>query len=149
MSDEKNPQDDVVESAEPAVEAEDATGLRPTGKRRRKGAVARPSTEETSSEKVDNKGGFFARVGAGIANFFKALGGYFKSIWDQLRKVIWPTKKEMVISVIAVFVFLIITVLLIFGVDSGAGELVRVIFQDPNGGAGDVPGDLSGLLPGM
>lgn len=148
MSDEKNPQDDVVESADAAVEAEDATELRPTGKRRRQGAAARPSAEEPTPEKIEKKDGFFARTGKGIVNFFKGLGGYFKSIWEQLRKVIWPTRKELIISIVAVFIFLVLSVLLVFGVDSGAGELVRLIFQDPNAGPGSA-GDLSGLLPGM
>jgi len=145
VSDEKNPQDDVVESGDAAVEAEDATDLRPTGKRRRKGATARPSAEEATPEKIEKKDGFFARAGKGIANFFKGIGGYFKSIWEQMRKVIWPTRKELLISIIAVFIFLVLSVALVFGVDTGAGELVRLIFQDPNGGAGD----LSGILPGM
>lgn len=145
MSDEKNPQDDVLESADAAVEAEGAAELRPTGKRRRKGATARPAAEEPTPEKIEKKDGFFARMGKSIANFFKAIGRYFKSIWEQMRKVIWPTHKELLISIIAVFIFLVISVLLVFGVDTGAGELVRVIFQDPNGGAGD----LQGVLPGM
>ena len=60
----------------------------------------------------------------------------------------WPTKKEMLMSVLAVFIFLVITVALVFGVDTGAGELVRVIFQNPNGGADMVPPGMPGI-PGM
>ena len=51
-------------------------------------------------------------------------------------------------SVLAVFINMNITVALVFGVDTGAGELVRVIFQNPNGGADMVPPGMPGI-PGM
>lgn len=148
MSDEKNTPDDKI--VDPVVSAADAAGtdaqsVQPTGKRRRKGAPERPVVEASAeTEEKETKDGFFPRAGRAIKAFFVRIGRFFKSVWDQMRKVIWPTKKQMLMSVLAVFIFLVLTVALVFGVDTGAAELVRVIFQNPDAGAGAVPG-----VPGM
>ncbi len=127
----------------------DAQSVQPTGKRRRKGAPERPVVEApVETKEKDTKDGFFSRAGRAIKAFFIRFGHFFKSVWDQMSKVVWPTKKQMLMSVLAVFIFLVITVALVFGVDTGAGELVRVIFQNPNGGADMVPPGMPGM-PGM
>ncbi|WP_053978805.1 preprotein translocase subunit SecE [Lawsonella clevelandensis] len=152
MSDEKStPDDNIVDPVVSAADAADtdAQSVQPTGKRRRKGAPERPVVEApVETEEKDTKDGFFSRAGRAIKAFFIRFGHFFKSVWDQMSKVVWPTKKQMLMSVLAVFIFLVITVALVFGVDTGAGELVRVIFQNPNGGADMVPPGMPGM-PGM
>ena len=152
MSDEKStPDDNIVDPVVSTADAADtdAQSVQPTGKRRRKGASERPVVEAPAeTEEKNTKDGFFPRAGRASKAFFIRIGHFFKSVWDQMRKVVWPTKKEMLMSVLAVVIFLVITVALVFGVDTGAGELVRVIFQNPNGGADMVPPGMPGI-PGM
>lgn len=144
MSDEKTPQDDVVDNLESAAVSTPAAPVQPTGKRRRRGATASVSEETVAATTEEEKKS--SKVAARLRQFFQNIGQYFVSIVDQMRKVIWPTRKQLVISVITIFIFLVISVLLVFGVDSGAGELVRLIFQQPTP---DVPAGPGFGLPGM
>ena len=150
MSDEKTTPDGAVApvtSAADAAEVADADtqSAQPTGKRRRRGAPERPAVDTAvEAEEKDTKDGFFPRAGRAIAAFFIGIGHFFKSVWEQMTKVVWPTRKQMLMSVLAVFIFLVVTVALVFGVDTGAGELVRLIFQNPDGVAETTLG-----LPGM
>lgn len=146
MSDEKTTSGDAVDPVASAADAAEVAGVdtrsvQPTGKRRRRGAPERPAVETSvEAEEKDIKDSFFPRAGRAIAEFFISIGRFFKSVWEQMAKVIWPTRKQMLMSILAVFIFLVVTVALVFGVDTGASELVRVIFQNPNGVAETIPG---------
>lgn len=39
--------------------------------------------------------GFLARLGTGIKRGFVSTGRYFKESWAELKKVRWPTPKEL------------------------------------------------------
>ena len=41
-------------------------------------------------------------------NFFKGIGKSFKNMYHELKKVTWPTKKELINYSVVVFVFLIV-----------------------------------------
>ena len=47
------------------------------------------------------KVGFFQKIG----NFFKGLGKYFKEVIAEVKKLTWPTKKEVLNYTLAVIVF--------------------------------------------
>ena len=47
----------------------------------------------------------------------RSLIKYLKEVWFELKKVTWPTKKEMVSYTIAVVVFILIFAVLVGGVD--------------------------------
>ena len=145
MSDEKTTSGDIVDPVVSADNADAAAPTQPTGKRRRKGASAH-STAETPAETREKDAK--AHSGNATKRFFVRIGQFFKSVYEQMAKVVWPTRKELWMSVLTVFIFLIITVLVVFGVDAGAGELVRVIFQNPDG-ASAVPGAGMPGIPGM
>ncbi len=55
-------------------------------------------------------------------NFFKrawkAICGFFKGIKNELKKVTWPTKKELFRSTLSVLIVCVVIGLIIFGVDS-------------------------------
>lgn len=53
---------------------------------------------------------------------------YLKEVVGELRKVIWPNRKQMVSYTTVVLFFLIFMVALIGGVDLGLGKLVMWIF---------------------
>ena len=73
-------------------------------------------------EKKD-KPGFIKRVG----NFFKRIGRFFKNLFHELKKVTWPTKKEMINYSLVVFAFMIVMAVIIGVFDLGAGALVDLI----------------------
>ena len=64
--------------------------------------------------------GFFSKIGHGIS-------GFFKGIHAELKKVTWPTKKELFKSTVSVLVVCFVVGLFIFGVDSLLRVLVDLI----------------------
>jgi preprotein translocase subunit SecE len=65
-------------------------------------------------------------VGGRIRN----IGTFYKQVVSELRKVIWPTRKELVTytSVVVVFVLIITTVVAVF--DLGFGKAVLAVFGE-------------------
>ena len=53
---------------------------------------------------------------------------YLKQVVAELRKVIWPNRKQMISYTMVVLVFLAFMVALIGGVDLGVGKLVMWVF---------------------
>ena len=53
---------------------------------------------------------------------------YLKQVVAELRKVIWPNRKQMVSYTSVVLVFLVFMVALISGVDLGLARLVSLVF---------------------
>jgi preprotein translocase subunit SecE len=53
---------------------------------------------------------------------------YLKQVVAELRKVIWPNRKEMITYTSVVLTFLVFMVALIFGVDFGLAKLVMLVF---------------------
>jgi preprotein translocase subunit SecE len=112
---------------------------RPTGKRSRRGAV-----DEDDSEAVDLATGTKAaptKNGAGTTtktakkaadrpsrNPFAFVWTFLKQVVAELRKVIWPNRKQMVNYTAVVLVFLAFMVALIGLVDLGLAKLVMLVF---------------------
>jgi len=71
--------------------------------------------------------GFFQRAGKRIGGFFKGIGRFFMNMFYELKKVTWPTKKEMINYSLVVFAFMIIMTVIIGVFDLGAGALVDLI----------------------
>ena len=69
------------------------------------------------------KPGFAERV----SNFFKGIGKAFKNMYHELKKVTWPTKKELINYSVVVFVFMIVMGIIIGVIDLGAGALINMI----------------------
>ncbi len=61
-------------------------------------------------------------------NPFAFVWNYLKQVVGELRKVIWPNRKQMVTYTTVVLVFLAFMVALIGGVDLGLAKLVSLIF---------------------
>ena len=69
------------------------------------------------------KPGFVQR----FINFFKGIGRSFKNMFHELKKVSWPTKKELLNYSVVVFVFMIVMGVIIGLFDLGAGALIKLI----------------------
>ena len=74
---------------------------------------AAPAAAQTQTKKTS----FFGKV----KNFFKGIGKYFKDTKSELKKVVWPSKKDVktntitVILVVAAAAIVLIVLDLIFG----------------------------------
>lgn len=116
--------------------------LRPTGKRSRRGAVAEVDTEDTDTEpETDSSGGKDDGKGPKAKkktakkpkdgpsrNPIVFIINYLREVVGELRKVIWPNRKQMVSYTTVVLVFLVFMVALIGGVDLGLAKLVTLVF---------------------
>lgn len=112
---------------------------RPSGKRSRRAAVG-----EDAGEAVDLATGTKAsptKNGSGTAkktakkqadgpsrNPFLFVWNYLQQVVAELRKVIWPNRKQMVTYTGVVLAFLVFMVALIAGTDYGLAKLVGLIF---------------------
>lgn len=57
-------------------------------------------------------------------NVFMRIGLFIKQIIDELRKVVTPTAKELFFWSLGVFIFVVLLMLLVTGMDFGLGKLV-------------------------
>lgn len=113
--------------------------VRPTGKRSRRGvvsdAVPTDSDEATETKPPKNGAGTAtktAKDGKGpkkrVPNPFVFIWTYIQQVVAELRKVIWPNRKQMVSYTVVVLVFLAFMVTLIGLVDLGLAKLVMLVF---------------------
>ena len=64
-----------------------------------------------------------------FVNFFKGIGKSFKNMYHELKKVTWPTKKELINYSVVVFVFMVVMGVIIGVIDIGAGALIDLIVK--------------------
>jgi preprotein translocase subunit SecE len=85
---------------------------------------------ETDSVKIgDGKKPKTARKQSGPSrNPFTFVWNFLKQVVAELRKVIWPNRKQMISYTTVVLVFLAFMVALIGGVDLGLAKLVTLVF---------------------
>ena len=70
---------------------------------------------------------FFQKFGKKAVTFFKGIGRFFMNMKHELKKVSWPTKKEMINYSLVVFAFMIVMTVIIGVFDFAAGALVNLI----------------------
>ena len=75
------------------------------------------------------KPNFFVRFGRGFVNFFVKIGVAFKNMWDELKKVTWPTKDKLINYTIIVVLMMIFLMVIIGLLDMGASALVNLIMS--------------------
>ena len=61
-------------------------------------------------------------------NVFMRIGLFIKQIIDELRKVVTPTAKELFFWSLGGFIFVVLLMLLVTGMDFGLGKLVLWVF---------------------
>ncbi len=72
------------------------------------------------------KVGFFGS----ITNFFKGLGKRFRDIKSEMKKIVWPTKAQVINNTLVVIAVSVIAAIVIFGLDTVFGFVVRLIYQN-------------------
>ena len=108
--------------------------LRPTGKRSRRGTFEGEVTDsvtETASKTTSKNGSGktkTAKKSEPRPNPFVFVWTFLKQVVAELRKVIWPNRKQMISYTTVVLFFLAFMVALIGGVDLGFAKLVGMVF---------------------
>jgi len=84
--------------------------------------VDEPSEDVVATARKERaaKKGFFARIGL-----------FVRQVMAELRKVVTPTRKELVSYTLVVLVFVVIMMALVTGFDFGFGWVVALVFGDP------------------
>ena len=123
------PRDDVGERA-PAARLRSRPGPSdPTGKRRAARSPSQARRPRSGSTKNgDGKKPKTAKKPGASRNPFAFVWNYLKQVVAELRKVIWPNRKQMISYTTVVLVFLAFMVALIGGVDLGLAKLVTLVF---------------------
>ncbi|MCP9275271.1 preprotein translocase subunit SecE [Mycolicibacterium arenosum] len=105
---------------------------RPTGKRPRREVAdsdAAPATEVKLTKNGDGtKKPKAAKKTGPSRNPIMFVVNYLKQVVAELRKVIWPNRKQMVSYTTVVLIFLAFMVALIGGVDLGLAKLITLVF---------------------
>ena len=61
-------------------------------------------------------------------SLFARLVRFLREVWGELKKVVWPTRKQMGTYTVVVFVFLAFMIALVFGLDYVFNEGVKLVF---------------------
>ncbi|MDF0531621.1 preprotein translocase subunit SecE [Tsukamurella sp. 8F] len=130
MSDER---DDVTEDAKSAADDADAAA-RPSGKRgSRRG---RALLDESGAGESTSRGGTATLTKPKAAkatatqsrNPFAAVWLFLRQVVAELRKVIWPNRRQTATYVMVVLVFVVVLTAFISGLDIGFAKLVLWAF---------------------
>ncbi|HIR08094.1 MAG TPA: preprotein translocase subunit SecE [Candidatus Pullichristensenella stercoripullorum] len=73
------------------------------------------------------KKNIFKRIGGFFVRLVKGIGRKFREMFYELKKVTWPTKKDMINYSVVVLVFIVIMGVIIGVIDLGAGKLVELL----------------------
>ena len=152
MSDEGDVADDAAGDGGAVVTKASARPQRPTGKRSRvraveaedgdestdvevaekdagkKDASKSAKTSRTSKAKSTQKDKAKKPKKAGTVNPFVFVYNYLKQVVAEMRKVIWPNRKQMLTYTSVVLVFLAFMVAVVGGADLGLSKLVLLVF---------------------
>ena len=70
--------------------------------------------------------GFFGS----IKNFFGRIGKQFRDIKSEMKKIVWPTRSQIINNTIVVIAVSLIAAVFIFGVDTVFGLVLQLIYKN-------------------
>lgn len=73
------------------------------------------------------KKSFFSRLGTWFVNLPKRIAKAFTGMWHELRKVSWPTRKQLLNYSVLVLIFMVFMGIVIGVLDTGATQLVHLL----------------------
>jgi preprotein translocase subunit SecE len=85
-------------------------------------------TDLSSQTRGSGRTGRRGRGGNPISRLFRALGLFISQILDELRKVVRPTRSELVNYTMVVIVFVTIVMIIVAGLDFVFTKLVLWVF---------------------
>lgn len=72
---------------------------------------------------------FLANLGRGIRKSVTGTAGFFRGSVQELKKVRWPSRPEMVNYTLVVIITVALLSIFFFIIDLGIGELVKLITE--------------------
>lgn len=64
-----------------------------------------------------------------FVRFFSAIGRFFKNTIGEMKRVVWPSGKEVRSSLVIVVIFVLIAALIIFGLDFLFSQGVKLLLE--------------------
>ena len=64
-----------------------------------------------------------------FVRIIKAIGKFFRETKSEIKKVVWPSKKQVLNNAIIVFIFLAISAVFVGGVDLILNKIVQLVFK--------------------
>jgi len=112
-------------SATDATPDDSSAAARPSGKRaaRRSGDAGSGKAPARSAARSADR-----RDSGKSENIFKRLRRFIREVVAELRKVIWPNRKQLTTYTIVVIAFVAVTTAFIFGVDLAFAQGVNWLF---------------------
>lgn len=108
--------------------------LRPTGKRSRARVATDDDASASAASEADSAKAKKAKAkkksDGPSRNPFVFVLTYLKQVVGELRKVIWPNRKQMVTYTAVVLAFLVFMVALVAGADFAFARLVMLVFGE-------------------
>ncbi|EHK83451.1 preprotein translocase subunit SecE [Rhodococcus pyridinivorans] len=109
-----------------------SAAARPTGKRATRRGAADPSASTTSAVSMKKTSrsatAVSDRPAAKSENIFKRLVRFFREVVAELRKVIWPNRKQLTTYTLVVLAFVTVMTAFIFGLDLAFVQGVSWLF---------------------
>ena len=62
--------------------------------------------------------------------FFAQMKKHLRDVKSEMKKIVWPTKSQVINNTIVVIIVSIIAAVVIFGLDTVFGFIVRLIYQN-------------------
>ena len=118
---------DELDDLETTEDGDDLDGDTDDGERAIKNGRAKESKSKDLKDKGDTKKKTKVQEG-GSNNIFVRLVNFVREVVAELRKVIWPTRKELTTYTLVVVVFVIIMLSLVGGLDYGFAKAVLWAF---------------------
>ncbi|MGW0036493.1 preprotein translocase subunit SecE [Gordonia sp. NPDC003376] len=124
------------DTAADAAEGTESTELRPTGKRSGRGRRSAASASDTADDDTASAAGTAVAVKERkkkaspeeSRNPFVRIWLFLQQVVSELKKVIWPTRREMITYTVVVLVFVVIVTAFIFGIDIAFAKGVLWLF---------------------
>ncbi|MDR2506262.1 MAG: preprotein translocase subunit SecE [Oscillospiraceae bacterium] len=89
--------------------------------------MADENKEKTTNKPAKKNG--FQKFLSGIAGIPKRIQKSVMATWFELKKVTWPTKKELINYSVVVLVFIALLGVLVGLLDLGASAFIRLIIE--------------------
>ncbi len=77
------------------------------------------------ADKTTKKVGFFGKV----KNFFGRIGKFFRDTVSEMKKVVWPSKKQIINNTLVVLAVVLIAAVVIFLLDSLFGFILGLLLK--------------------
>lgn len=91
--------------------------------------VEKMAKTNEKTKAVAEKSGAKKRKKFNPMNFFRRVGRYFREVISELKKVSWPSRKDLTNYSVAVLVFVAIFCVITFAMDTGLSALINLFLR--------------------